>query len=328
MDMKARYLSLEPFIDWRQSIRPIRWAERFGRKAPIEVEIGFGNGEYLVRQAAQHPDRDFVGIELEWASILRCLRKIARSNVRNVRLMLINAQIALERLFYPETIDQVRALFPCPWPKERHVKHRLFSHRFLRLLNSRLTCDGTLYIVTDRIDYTDWVKIQVCDTGFDFRCRQVAAQFSTKYERKWEAQGQDRFFELCLQKQAAITLPIRKDYDLQTHRVQAFDAELFRPLDQQGEITIKFKDFVYDPKLMRGMQWVFIVEDNLGQDVWIDISQGRDGWHIRPARGCTFIPTKGLQRALDLIRDTIYTLPPGVDDVLETASPRSISRSG
>lgn len=303
--MKARYLSLDSLVDWRKTKRPIAWAEMFGRNAPLEVEIGFGNGEYLVRQALRHPDRDFVGIEPEWASIQRCLRKLARSQVHNVRLMQANAQVAFERLFPLSAIDQVCALFPCPWPKERHIKHRLFSHAFLALINSRLTCNGTLYIVTDHLDYRDWVKRQSEGTGFFFRSRQVGAQFSTKYERKWQAQGQDRFLELCLQKQRAISLPIRKDQDLQTHRVQAFDPEQFRPIDQRGEVTIKFKDFLYDARQMRAMQWIFIVEDNLGQDVWIEIVKGDGGWNIRPSRGCTFIPTKGLQQAIDVIRDSI-----------------------
>jgi hypothetical protein len=149
------------------------------------------------------------------------------------------------------------------------------------------------------------VERQVIDTGFDFQCRQIAAQFSTKYERKWLAQGQEHFFELSLHKQRAISIPIRKDQEVQTHRVQAFDPAQFRPIDQQGDITIKFKDFLYDPNLRRAMQWVFIVEDDLGQDVWIDITQGEDDWHIRPARGCPFIPTKGVQQVLDLIRDAM-----------------------
>lgn len=303
--MNARYLSLQSLVNWRQIKRPICWTELFGRKAPFEVEIGFGNGEYLVRQALLHPERNFVGIELEWASIQRGLRKIARSQVHNVRLMQVNAQVAFERLFRPATIDRIYALFPCPWPKQRHSKHRLFSRPFLQLLNSRLTCNGNVHIVTDQTAYRDWVGRQTTDTGFIFKWHRISAQFSTKYERKWQALGQDCFVALSLQKQRPLSRPLRKDQELKSHRVKAFDPEQFRPVDQQGTITIKFKDLVYDPKQMRAMQWVFIAEDQLAQDVWIDIAQDGNGWLIRPARGCPFIPTSGVQRALDLIRDTI-----------------------
>lgn len=303
--MKSRYLSLNSLILWRQVTRPIEWTKRFGRTAPIEVEIGFGNGEYLVRHALDHPQRDFIGLELEWASIQRCLRKIARANVTNIRLMQVRAQIAFDRLFCPGMIDRVYALFPCPWPKQRHIKHRLFSHAFLNLINSRLVRQGELQIVTDDEAYGSWVAQQSHDTGFVFRRHAVAATFSTKYERKWQAKGQQFFYELSLAKQGATSIPLREDKALQVHRVQTFDPEQFHPADQQGEITIRFKDLVYDHQQMRAMQWVYICEDNLGQDVWIDIVQSGDGWLIRPARGCAFIPTEGLQQALDLIHQQI-----------------------
>ena len=136
--MKARYLSLQPLLLWQHGARPIDWAQQFGRQAPIEVEIGFGNGEFLVREAQVHPELNFVGIEQEWASAQRALRRLAQVKILNVRVLLVDARIALERLFLPQTVQRVYALFPCPWPKERHVKHRLFAQTFLTLLNSRL----------------------------------------------------------------------------------------------------------------------------------------------------------------------------------------------
>jgi tRNA (guanine-N7-)-methyltransferase len=36
----------------------------FGRAAPRVLEIGFGNGETLVEQAAANPSMDFIGIEV------------------------------------------------------------------------------------------------------------------------------------------------------------------------------------------------------------------------------------------------------------------------
>lgn len=49
--MKKRYLSLRPYIQWQKKEHPLQWVNIFGRKAPLDVEIGFGNGEFLVRQA-------------------------------------------------------------------------------------------------------------------------------------------------------------------------------------------------------------------------------------------------------------------------------------
>src|SRR5215470_652303 len=177
MTMQARYLSLAPLLLWQHVERPVDWAQRFGRQAPLVVEIGFGNGEFLVREAQAHPERNFVGIEQEWASVQRGLRRIAQAQVTNVRVLLVDARIALERLFTPQTVQRVYALFPCPWPKERHVKHRLFARTFLTLLNSRLASEGTVHMVTDHVPYLHWVLAQVSDTGFAAQWMTIAPRF-------------------------------------------------------------------------------------------------------------------------------------------------------
>jgi tRNA (guanine-N7-)-methyltransferase len=302
--MQARYLSLEPFILWQQAEHPIDWHGRFGREALLELEIGFGNGEFLVQQAQQAPARNFVGIEREWTSIQRGLRKIAQAKVANVRLLLADARVALERLFVPHSLDRVICLFPCPWPKERHIKHRLFSHAFLRLLNGRLCAGSEARIVTDHAAYAQWILDEAVDTGFVTHCQQVAPHLSTKYERKWQAQGQEQFYELLLQQRLAPDLPfVLKDARVQTHRIPSFHPERFQPTGRRGDIAIECKDFLFDPQRQRGMVWVFVSEDTLQQNFWIEIAHGDEHWYIRPARGCVIVPTVGVQCALDLVRD-------------------------
>ena len=301
--MQARYLSLQPLLLWQHVERPINWPQRFGRQAPLQVEIGFGNGEFLVRQAQEYPEHNFVGIEPEWASVQRCLRRLAQAEVRNVRLLLLDARVAMERLFTPQTLQRVYALFPCPWPKERHVKHRLFAQAFLALLNSRLAAEGEVQLVTDHEAYLAWVLGQVPETGFTPHWKTIPASFSTKYERKWQATGQQEFYDLRLRKSASLARPLIEDVTLQTHRITHFDPVGFVLEARHGAITVTCKDFVYDPRQRKGMVWAFVAEDGLTQDFWIEIASSGSGWAIRPARGCGIIPTVGVQQALDLVRD-------------------------
>jgi tRNA (guanine-N7-)-methyltransferase len=301
--MKARYLSLAPFICWRTMERPVPWAQVFGRQAPLEVEIGFGNGEFLIRQAQHHPERDFVGIDLEWASVQRGLRRIAQAKIPNVRLLQADAHVMFERVFAPGTLQRVYALFPCPWPKERHTHRRLFSHAFIRLVNSRLIETGEVQIVTDSSPFAQWVETQVPGTGFTLRSEPIPPRFRTKYERKWRAQGQESFYQVQLTKHQHTPIPLREDVPVQTHRIEHFDPEHFCPANARGAITVKFKDFLYDPRRRCGMVWVFTVEAGMTQDFWIQIVWKRDCWHIRPAPGCAVIPTVSVQQALDRVRD-------------------------
>lgn len=306
--MNARYLSLTPFICWQRATRPIPWVEQFRRQASLEVEIGFGNGEFLVRQAQDYAERDFVGIELEWASVQRGLRKIAQTQVPNVRLLQADARLALERLFLPQSLQRIYTLFPCPWPKERHIKYRLFSHPFLTLLNSRLAPGGEVQLVTDHQPYIQWVLEQVPGTGFESHCTPIPPRFSTKYERKWHDKGQEQFYELRLHKCQEKHIPLTEDVPVQTHRVDHFDPDHFHPAAERGKVTVEFKEFLYDPNRLKAMLRTFAVEEGLTQDFWIEIARGKEHWHVRPARGCSVVPTVSVQRALDLVRDA--TLKP------------------
>jgi hypothetical protein len=49
--------------------------------------------------------------------------------------------------------------------------------------------------------------------------------------------------------------------------------------------------------------------ENRRQAFWIEIAYGTRHWYIRPARGGVGLPTAGVQRALDLVRDAVRQPP-------------------
>jgi hypothetical protein len=166
-----------------------------------------------------------------------------------------------------------------------------------------LCAGGEAHIVTDHAAYAQWILDEAVDTGFVTHCHQVAPHFSTKYERKWQAQGQEQFYELRLQQRLAPDIPfVLKDVRVQTHRIPSFHPERFQPTGRRGDMAIEFKDFLFDPQRQRGMVWVFVAEDTLLQNFWIEIAHGDEHWYIH-GRGCVVVPTVGVQRALDLVRD-------------------------
>ncbi len=307
--MKTRYLSLAPFIPWQQVSRPVNWADIFGRNSRLEIEIGFGNGDFLAQRAQEYPETNFVGLELEWSSVQRALRRINQAGISNVRLLQIDARIALERLIQPQTVAHIYTLFPCPWPKERHIKHRIFGHGFLKLLNSRLKSRGTAQLVTDHHPYMEWVLEQVAGTGFDAQCIPIPPTYRTKYEQKWLDKGQEEFYDVQLRKQQDQPIPLIEEVSLQTHRLNHFEPMAFQLIHERGPISVECKEFLYDPQRQRGMVWVFAIEESLTQNFWIEIAYYNHLWHIRPARGCSVIPTLSVQRALDVVRDAaMHTL--------------------
>lgn len=299
--------SLKPLIPWLNAERPINWGKQFGRKKTLEAEIGFGYGEFLVRLAQTHPERDFVGLELKWASVQKALRNIDQAKATNIRLLLVDARVAFDRLFPPQSLHRVYALFPDPWPKKRHLKNRLFSHDFLTLLNSRLVNGGEARVITDYRPYTDSILEQVPGTGFKTLCMPIPPRFGTKYETKWQERGQREFHELQLLKEEHVEIPSKEDTLLKTYHLEHFDPDRFLPAGQRGDAVVEFKEFLYDAKRGKGMALVVVAEENLTQQFWIEIAQDRERWYIRPAKGCGVVPTPGVQRSLDLVRDAAST---------------------
>ncbi|MBM3320764.1 MAG: hypothetical protein FJY73_08835 [Candidatus Eisenbacteria bacterium] len=300
---KPYYLSLKLLVPWKETERPCVWARRFGREAPIELEIGFGNGAALVRRAAEHPERDFIGVEIFWESVKRALRRAAQAGVANLAIVQAPARPFLERLVAPRALSAAVCLFPCPWPKERHAAHRLFSKPFLDVLNSRLADGGETEIVTDFEPYRDWLLEQVPGTGFEARWEEIPASYGTKYEQKWSDLGRERFFRIVLAKREHVGIPFMRDETMRIHTIDRFDPEGFRPKGTTGVPTVQFKEFLYDPQRRKGMLRAFVAEEGLQQHFWIEVAEVEGRWKIRPAEGSGILPTAGAQLALDLARD-------------------------
>lgn len=304
------YLSLAPLLLWRNQDRPLDWAQVFGRSAELVVELGCGNGELLVRRALAEGHRDFVGVDLDWGSVKRALRRIAQSGAANIRLVQSRAPLALLRLFGPRSLSEVYAPFPCPWPNDRHLGRRLFSCSFLSLVANRLKDDARLWIVSDEAAYLDWVQTQVSGSGMEMTQREPAPTLDTKYERKWRGQGLDGFERLMLVKQSHPPVTEAQEPQMKFHWIDECRLERLALADHVGgRVTVSFKDFIYDPRSEKGMLRTVVVEDGIKQGFWIEAGRdpepgpGRGPWRIRPAPGCGVLPTKGVQRALDLARD-------------------------
>jgi tRNA (guanine-N7-)-methyltransferase len=166
----------------------------------IEVEIGFGSGEYLLRRASEYPERLFIGIEKKSGLMRVVAKKVASHNLDNIRLLDSCARDAFTYLLPSCSLSRVYALFPDPWPKKRHIKYRLFSTQYLRLLNNRLISGGEVLIVTDSEDYCNWVLKQLPGTGFEVENSTIPPQFDTRFERKWLEQDLSTFFRILLKK--------------------------------------------------------------------------------------------------------------------------------
>ena len=139
----------------------------FGRVAPVHLEIGFGMGDALFDMAKQHPENDYLGIDVHLPGIGSLLLKIAHDQLTNVRLCNADAVTILQNNLSSDSLDTVYIFFPDPWPKHRHHKRRLIQHEFATLLAQRIQPGGHLYLATDWQDYAQQM-LQVLDAAPEF----------------------------------------------------------------------------------------------------------------------------------------------------------------
>jgi tRNA (guanine-N7-)-methyltransferase len=129
--------------------QPLDLTALFGREAPRSVEIGFGNGENLGTVAANHPERDYLGIEVHRPGVGRLLLAAEELALTNLRVICEDAVDVLQRQIPQQSLDEVVLLFPDPWPKKRHHKRRLVQSGFVELVADRLHTGGVLRMATD-----------------------------------------------------------------------------------------------------------------------------------------------------------------------------------
>lgn len=180
-----------PLFEWRRASFPTDWEAEFGASGPLVVEVGFGDGRFIARRAAAEPDQRFVGLEVSSGSVKRALRRVKQAELANVRLAKVGAHIGLRQLFAPGSVSAIVVNFPCPWPKERHARHRLLQRQFFELAASRLREGGELRLATDHPDYLEFALAEGRASGlYEVHTPEAPADvFETKYALKWKDQG-------------------------------------------------------------------------------------------------------------------------------------------
>lgn len=139
-----------------------------GRRAPRILEIGFGNGESLAEIASNHPDNDYIGIEVHRPGVGHLLMKIEELELRNVRVMCADAVEVLEKQIPDEALDALYLFFPDPWHKKRHHKRRQVRPEWVALVGRKLKHGGLLHMATDWQNYAEQMLAVVsADGGFD-----------------------------------------------------------------------------------------------------------------------------------------------------------------
>ena len=191
----------ERIIPLSEVAAPIDWEACFGNPHPVEIEIGFGKGRFLLEASKRHPQVNYIGIEraqkyvgLTRERFEKYIRHFgvdrASGTFSNVRLAWTDANYFVTRYVPAVSVQAYHIYFPDPWPKKRQRKRRIFRNQeFLSALTSTLKSDGgRLYIATDyeayfweiqeRLSQVNALRPIAENLGPD---RDIATNFEMKY---------------------------------------------------------------------------------------------------------------------------------------------------
>jgi tRNA (guanine-N7-)-methyltransferase len=174
----------------------LHWPTLFGNTHPVEVEVGFGKGLFLVSSGEAHPHVNYFGIEWIRKYQLYATTRAAVRNLTNVKTCCADAKLVLRDLIPAGSVQTVHVFFPDPWWKNRHKKRLLFTPDFAESVLKVLQPGGVLHFVTDVADYFEWVtgtlsgipEFQLLPPPAE-NAPQHDMDYLTNFERKFRKEG-------------------------------------------------------------------------------------------------------------------------------------------
>ncbi len=171
-----------------------KWHKLFKNNNPIYIEIGTGKGDFIIENAKQNPNINFIGIEKFDSVIVRAIQKSNELELSNLKLIRMDA-IEIDKIFNHE-IDLIYLNFSDPWPKERHAKRRLTSPIFLNLYDKIFKNNPHIIMKTDNNNLFEYSIESLSNYGYeilnisrDLYKEDISNNIPTEYEKKFVQNG-------------------------------------------------------------------------------------------------------------------------------------------
>ena len=161
----------------------------FSRLAPVEIDLGCGDGTFLTAMAQEIPAHNFLGIERLLGRVRSVCRKVARLDLKNARVLRMESSYAVTNLLPAGSVTAFHLLFPDPWPKRRHHRRRAFNHEFLFSIHRALIAGGLFHVATDHTDYFQQIEKVIAEIDIFAVSREQNNFPSTTFEQKFTAGG-------------------------------------------------------------------------------------------------------------------------------------------
>lgn len=175
-----------------------KWSELFGNDNPIYIEIGMGKGKFIIENAINNSNINYIGIEKFSSVLVRAIERKEdnQNDLSNLVFLRFDAEY-IEDIFENEEVDRIYLNFSDPWPKDRHAKRRLTSKEYFKRYDNILSKDGKVIFKTDNKDLFDFSLEQIDIAGWKLinmtndlhNSEYVNGNIMTEYEERFVNEG-------------------------------------------------------------------------------------------------------------------------------------------
>jgi tRNA (guanine-N7-)-methyltransferase len=172
-------------------LTPITLSDWFESLQPLEIELGSGDGSFLLGYAEAHPNLNLIGVERLLGRLQKTDRKARRAGLSNIRIVQIESSYFLKCLLPPGVAQALHIYFPDPWPKKKHRRHRLINPAFPGLARAVLGEKGRVHLRTDDLDYFTQIREVFESSGYFKRTEtpRHLLEIQTDFEREFTSKG-------------------------------------------------------------------------------------------------------------------------------------------
>lgn len=146
---------------------PLDWQAIFGRRAPIVLDLGCGNGRFVLASALARPEWNHVGLDILPVVIRYATRRANQRGLANVRFAVCGGADFLEKYVAACTVAEIHVYHPQPYGDAQKMGRRMVTPEFLASAHRSLTPEGLFVIQTDNPAYWRYMAT-VIPRFFDF----------------------------------------------------------------------------------------------------------------------------------------------------------------